>query len=56
MIDIPGVPPEYGLWQARDDLVPVATPDSGWGCGFDRPNNSTDRGGSNVHFVLNKEF
>ena len=27
-----------------------------WGYGFDRPNNSTDRGGSNVHFVLNKEF
>lgn len=27
-----------------------------WGYGFDRPNLSNERGGSNVHFVLNREF
>lgn len=27
-----------------------------WGYGFDRPDNSTDRGGSNIHFVLGQEF
>ena len=27
-----------------------------WGYGFDRPDNSLQRGGSNVHFVLGQEF
>ena len=27
-----------------------------WGYGFDRPNGSMQRGGSNVHFILGQEF
>ncbi|SJZ68430.1 Outer membrane protein omp85 precursor [Porphyromonas crevioricanis] len=27
-----------------------------WGYGFDRPNGMSDRGGSNIHFVLGQEF
>lgn len=27
-----------------------------WGYGFDRPDGSTQRGGSNIHFVLGQEF
>ncbi|WP_373817521.1 hypothetical protein, partial [Porphyromonas loveana] len=27
-----------------------------WGYGFDRPDNSTVRGGSNIHFVLGQEI
>lgn len=27
-----------------------------WGYGFDRPDGSTQRGGSNIHFILGQEF